>query len=70
MAKKSSRVTVDEIVRDLQLGRVRVYHLLDLNVIPNVRVGRRYLITRHAYEEWKKTCGLVQPVLARKRLAS
>jgi excisionase family DNA binding protein len=54
----SSRVTVDEITRDLNLGRVRIYEMLNKNVIPNVRLGRCYLVTRHAYEEWKNTCGL------------
>ncbi len=58
----SSRVTVDEIAHDLNLGRVRVYEMLNQHIIPNIRVGRSYLITRHAYEEWKKTCGVPHPV--------
>lgn len=53
----TSRVTVDEICRDLELGRTRVYELLEAKVIPNLRLGRTWLVTRHAYEEWKKTCG-------------
>jgi excisionase family DNA binding protein len=54
----SSRITIDEITRDLNLGRVRVYEMLKQHIIPNIRLGRSYLVTRHAYEEWKKICGL------------
>ena len=60
----SSRVTVEEITRDLNLGRVRVYEMLERNIIPNIRVGRNYLVTRHAYEAWKNTCGMVKPTAA------
>lgn len=69
MKKSPSRVTVEEITSDLGLGRVRVYQMLDLKIIPNIKVGQRYLVTRHAYEEWKKTCGLAAPIGAQ-RLAS
>jgi excisionase family DNA binding protein len=58
----SSRVTVDEIAADLSLGRLRIYAMLEQHIIPNIRVGRTYLVTRHAYEEWKRTCGTAQSV--------
>ena len=56
-----SRVTVEEITHDLGLGRITVYKMLAERVIPNIRVGRAYLVTRHAYEEWKKTVGMAKP---------
>jgi excisionase family DNA binding protein len=62
--KKSSRVTVTEICTDLQLGRQRVYKLLELKVIPNVRTGRTWLVTRNAYQAWKSTCGTERRLIA------
>lgn len=64
MVGKSSRVTVTEICHDLQLGRQRVYQLLQANVIPNIRTGRTWLVTRHAYQQWKQTCGTERRLLA------
>jgi excisionase family DNA binding protein len=58
----SSRVTVEEICRDLHLGRVLVYEMLEQKIIPNIRVGRNYIVSRYAYEEWKKTLGMAKPV--------
>jgi excisionase family DNA binding protein len=57
----SSRITVKEICRDLGLGRVRVFDMLEKNIIPNIRMGRTYLVSRYAYEEWKKTLGMSKP---------
>ncbi len=53
-----ARLTVAEICRDLGFNRSRVYKLLEDEVIPNVRLGRSWLITREAYEQWKRTCGM------------
>ncbi len=30
--------------------------MLERGIIP-VRLGRRWIITRHAYEQWERTCG-------------
>ena len=35
-----------------------VYHLLESNAIPAIRLGRRWIVTRQAYEHWEKTCGM------------
>jgi excisionase family DNA binding protein len=58
MTAAKSRLSVVEICQDLGLGRARVYEMLESRIIPNVRVGRTWVVTRHAYEQWKRTCGL------------
>jgi hypothetical protein len=35
-----------------------VYTMLEQGIIPGVRLGRRWIITRHAYQAWEHTCGL------------
>ena len=52
-----SRITISEISHDLAVSEKSVYELLRTRVIPNVRLGTRWIVTRHAYEEWKRTCG-------------
>lgn len=64
MVGTSSRITVTEICRDLRVGRQRVYQLLEANVIPNVKTGRTWLVTRHAYQAWKQTCGTERRLIA------
>ena len=52
-----SRISAEEIMEDLGLGRERVYRMLKSKIIPNVKLGRTFLVTRFAYENWKRTCG-------------
>lgn len=54
----SSRISVPEIARRLKIGRLAVYAMLEQHVIPGVRLGRRWIITRFAYERWERTCGM------------
>ena len=54
----SSRISVLEIARRLSIGRMAVYTMLEQGIIPGVRLGRRWIITRHAYQAWEHTCGL------------
>jgi len=54
----SSRMSVPEIARRLDIGRLAVYALLEQGIMPGIRLGRRWIITRHAYEQWEKTCGM------------
>jgi len=54
----SSRITVLEIARRLNIGRLAVYAMLEKGIIPGVRLGRRWIITRQAYMTWESTCGL------------
>ena len=41
----------------VEIGRLAVYSMLEQGIIPSVRVGGRWIITRHAYEQWERTCG-------------
>jgi len=54
----SSRISVLEIARRLSIGRLAVYSMLEQGIIPGLRLGRRWIITRHAYLTWERTCGL------------
>lgn len=54
----SSRISVPEIARRLDIGRLAVYKMLEQGIIPGIQLGRRWIITRHAYEQWEHTCGM------------
>lgn len=57
-ADGSTRITVREVARRLNIGRLAVYELLKEGIIPGIRLGRRWIITRYAYElQWERTCG-------------
>ena len=51
------RISVREIATRLSIGRMAVYALLKRGVIPSIRLGRRFLVTLKAYEEWERGCG-------------
>ena len=53
----SARILVPEICDRLQLGRRAVYGLLEAKIIPSIRVGVRWVISRRAYEEWERSFG-------------
>ena len=53
----TARISVLEIAQRLDIGRLTVYAMLEQGIIPGVRLGRRWIITRYAYEEWERTCG-------------
>lgn len=54
----NARMTVEEIARRLNIGRQTVYAMLEKGVLPGIRLGQRWLITRYAYEQWERTCGM------------
>lgn len=56
--RESRRMSVPEIARRLEIGRLAVYAMLEQGILPGVRLGRRWIITRHAYEQWERNCGL------------
>ena len=60
--EKSGRMTVPEIARRLDMGRVAVYEMLERGILPGIRLGRRWIVTRHAYEHWERTCGMQNPI--------
>jgi excisionase family DNA binding protein len=54
---RKERIAVEEIAARLSIGRLAVYALLDRGEIPAIRLGRRWIVTRYAYEQWERTCG-------------
>jgi excisionase family DNA binding protein len=50
-------MAVREIAQRLGVGRLAVYTMLEQGIIPSIRVGRRWIVTQAAYEEWERTCG-------------
>ena len=53
----SSRMSVPEIANHLSVGRLAVYAMLEQGLLPGIRLGRRWIVTRAAFEAWEKTCG-------------
>lgn len=45
-----------EVAKLLDIGLNKVYELLIQNQLPHVRVGRRYLIPKHALQQWLEKC--------------
>jgi excisionase family DNA binding protein len=54
----NARMTPKQVAQRLKIGTRAVYVMLEQGILPGIRIGQRWLITRHAYEEWEKTCGL------------
>jgi excisionase family DNA binding protein len=54
----AGRIPVPEIARRLEIGRLAVYGMLEQGILPGIRLGRRWIITRHAYNQWERTCGM------------
>lgn len=54
----SNRITVREIAKRLAIGRQAVYRMLAEHIIPGVRVGARWIVTRYAYEQWERSAGM------------
>jgi len=52
------RISVPEIAKRLKIGRLAVYAMLEQGIIPAIRLGRRWIITRRAYLAWEETCGV------------
>jgi excisionase family DNA binding protein len=53
-----SRMPIREIARHLAIGRLAVYALLEQGIIPGIRIGSRWIITRQGYARWcAQSCG-------------
>jgi excisionase family DNA binding protein len=50
-------ITVPEISGRLGICEETVYDMLKDRKIPNIRYGRRFIISRAAYERWEGTIG-------------
>jgi excisionase family DNA binding protein len=44
--------------KPLAVGQMAVYRMLEEKIIPAVRVGKRWVVTRKAFEKWEESCGL------------
>lgn len=55
----SNRITVPEIATRLSIGRQAVYSMLERHIIPGIRLGKRWIVTRHAYEQWERSAGMI-----------
>ncbi len=53
-----SRISVSEIASRLAIGQRAVLAMLEQGLLPGIRLGRRWIVTRHAYEQWERTCGM------------
>jgi excisionase family DNA binding protein len=51
-------MSVDEIAKRLAIGRLAVYAMLQHGIIPGIRLGRRWIVTGYAYEQWERTAGM------------
>jgi excisionase family DNA binding protein len=51
------RISVNDIAARLSIGRATVYAMLEKRIIPAIRLGRKWLVTRRAFEAWEQTCG-------------
>lgn len=64
----TARISVEEIAERLSIGRSTVYTLLENGVIPSIRLGQgkgfKYIVTRHAYQQWERTCGMTPSQVA------
>jgi excisionase family DNA binding protein len=54
-------ITVREISERLGICEETVYEMLRDQAIPNIRYGRRFIISRAAYERWESTIGESAP---------
>ena len=54
----AGRISVPEVASRLKIGRLAVYAMLEQEIIPAIRLGRRWIITRYAYDQWERTCGM------------
>ena len=50
-------ITVPEICKRLGICEETIYDMLRDRKIPNMRYGRRFIISRAAYERWEGTIG-------------
>jgi excisionase family DNA binding protein len=50
-------ITVPEISERLGICEETIYSMLRDRKIPNIRYGRRFIVSRTAYERWEATIG-------------
>lgn len=55
--QEKATITVNEISRDLGVGKIKVYSLLKQGIIPALCVNRRWMVSRTQYMEWSRNFG-------------
>jgi len=55
--QRRSRISIPEIATRLSIGRIAVYRMLDQGIIPAIRVGKRWIVSRFAYSDWEHKIG-------------
>jgi len=55
-------ITIPEIADRLDVCEETVYDLCRRHIIPSIRPGRRFIISRTAYEKWEATIGTDKPL--------
>jgi|LGOV01.1.fsa_nt_gb excisionase family DNA binding protein len=53
--QKKCTYTPKEVAEILNLGTCKTYDLIHQNVIPSIKLGRKYIIPKEALEEWLKS---------------
>jgi len=53
-------ITVPEISERLGICEETIYGMLRDRKIPNIRYGRRFIVSRTAFERWEATIGEVK----------
>jgi excisionase family DNA binding protein len=59
--KPKVKMPITEIMARLGIGRMAVYKLLEAGIIPAIRLGRQWIVTRPAFDQWERTCGSIKP---------
>jgi len=56
-SESRTTITVPEISDRLGICEETVYEMLRSKEIPNMRHGRRYIVSRAAFQRWEQTIG-------------
>ena len=60
-APQHTTITIPEIADRLDVCEETVYDLCKRHIIPSIRPGRRFIISRTAYEKWEASIGTDKP---------
>ena len=55
--QQHTTITIPQIAARLGVCEETVYDLCKRHIIPSIRPGRRFIISRTAYEKWEATIG-------------
>jgi excisionase family DNA binding protein len=56
--QRDGRISVLDIARPLDVGRQAVYAMLARRILPGIRLGSRWMVTRAAFQRWAEMCGM------------